>query len=165
MYDGATPNVSDIPQAENNAGVTVNYKVKVDTPSGVNCRNAPNGAKVKAYANGTELTISKEENGWGYTGEGWVSLQYCTKVQGNSSSNTKSTGTYEVTANDLSVRTGPGENYRRKTYNELTVDAKKHDYDKDGCLNKGTRVTVSKWNGNWAKIPSGWVSGDYLKKV
>lgn len=140
----------------------VNYKVRVNTPSGVNCRNAPNGAKVKAYANGTELTISKEENGWGYTGEGWVSLQYCTKIQDSVAQNL---GTYEVIASDLSVRTGPGENYRRKTYNELTVDAKKHDYDKDGCLNKGTRVTVKEWKNGFARIPSGWVSGDYLKKV
>lgn len=139
----------------------VNYKVRVNTPSGVNCRNAPNGAKVKAYANGTELTISKEENGWGFTGEGWVSLQYC-KVQDSVAQNL---GTYEVIASDLSVRTGPGENYRRKTYNELTVDAKKHDYDKDGCLNKGTRVTVKEWKNGFARIPSGWVSGDYLKKV
>lgn len=140
----------------------VNYKVRVNTPSGVNCRNAPNGAKVKAYANGTELTISKEENGWGYTGEGWVSLQYCNKIQDSVSQNL---GTYEVTASDLSVRTGPGTNYRRKTYNELTADAKKHDYDKDGCLNKGTRVTVKEWKNGFARIPSGWVSGDYLKKV
>lgn len=140
----------------------VNYKVRVNTPSGVNCRNAPNGAKVKAYANGTELTISKEENGWGYTGEGWVSLQYCTKIQDSVAQNL---GTYEVIASDLSVRTGPGENYRRKTYNELTVDAKKHDYDKDGCLNKGTRVTVKEWKNGFARIPSGWVSGDYLRKV
>ena len=140
----------------------VNYKVRVNTPSGVNCRNTPNGAKVKAYANGTELTISKEENGWGFTGEGWVSLQYCNKIQDSVSQNL---GTYEVTASDLSVRTGPGTNYRRKTYNELTADAKKHDYDKDGCLNKGTRVTVKEWKNGFARIPSGWVSGDYLKKV
>lgn len=139
----------------------VNYKVRVNTPSGVNCRNAPNGAKVKAYANGTELTISKEENGWGYTGEGWVSLQYC-KVQDSVAQNL---GTYEVTASDLSVRTGPGENFRRKTYNELTEDAKKHDYDKDGCINEGTRVTVKEWSNGWARIPSGWVSGKYLRKV
>lgn len=79
--------------------------------------------------------------------------------------NSKTLGTYEVIASDLSVRTGPGENYRRKTYNELTVDAKKHDYDKDGCLNKGTRVTVKEWKNGFARIPSGWVSGDYLKKV
>ena len=139
----------------------VNYKVRVNTPSGVNCRNAPNGAKVKAYANGTELTISKEENGWGYTGEGWVSLQYC-KVQDSVAQNL---GTYEVTASDLSVRTGPGENFRRKTYNELTEDAKKHDYDKDGCISEGTRVTVKEWSNGWARIPSGWVSGKYLRKV
>nr|DAL86409.1 MAG TPA: CHAP domain protein [Bacteriophage sp.] len=139
----------------------VNYKVRVNTPSGVNCRNAPNGAKVKAYANGTELTISKEENGWGFTGEGWVSLQYC-KVQDSVAQNL---GTYEVIASDLSVRTGPGTNYPRKTYAELSTDAKKHDYDKDGCLNKGTRVTVKEWKNGFARIPSGWVSGDYLKKV
>lgn len=104
---------------------------------------------------------TQESNGWGFTGEGWVSLQYC-KVQDSVAQNL---GTYEVTASDLSVRTGPGENYRRKTYNELTVDAKKHDYDKDGCINKGTRVTVKEWSNGWARIPSGWVSGDYLKKV
>ena len=79
--------------------------------------------------------------------------------------NSKTLGTYEVIASDLSVRTGPGENYRRKTYNELTADAKKHDYDKDGCINKGTRVTVKEWKNGFARIPSGWVSGDYLKKV
>lgn len=74
-------------------------------------------------------------------------------------------GTYVVTASDLSVRTGPGTKYRRKTYNELTTNAKAHDYDKDGCINYGTRVTVSRFDGDWAKIPSGWVAKRYLKKV
>lgn len=74
-------------------------------------------------------------------------------------------GTYMITASDLKVRTGPGMKYRVKTHNELTKDAKAHDYDKDGCINYGTRVTVSKFNGDWAKIPSGWVCADYLKKV
>lgn len=74
-------------------------------------------------------------------------------------------GTYMITASDLSVRTGPGANYRRKTYEELTKNAKAHDYDKDGCLNYGTRVTVSQFDGDWAKIPSGWVAKRYLKKV
>lgn len=84
------------------------------------------------------------------------------KPQSNASS---TLGTYMITASDLSVRTGPGANYRRKTYNELTKNAKAHDYDKDGCLNYGTRVTVSKFDGDWAKIPSGWVAKRYLKKV
>lgn len=74
-------------------------------------------------------------------------------------------GTYMITASDLKVRTGPGMNYRVKTHNELTKDAKAHDYDKDGCINYGTRVTVSRFDGDWAKIPSGWVAKRYLKKV
>lgn len=74
-------------------------------------------------------------------------------------------GTYMITASDLKVRTGPGMKYRVKTHNELTKDAKAHDYDKDGCINYGTRVTVSKFDGDWAKIPSGWIAKRYLKKV
>lgn len=74
-------------------------------------------------------------------------------------------GTYMITASDLKVRTGPGMKYRVKTHDELTKDAKAHDYDKDGCINYGTRVTVSQFDGDWAKIPSGWVAKRYLKKV
>lgn len=74
-------------------------------------------------------------------------------------------GTYVITASDLKVRTGPGMKYRVKTHDELTKDAKAHDYDKDGCINYGTRVTVSRFDGDWAKIPSGWVCANYLKKV
>lgn len=131
-----------------------------------------------ALDRGTRITVKEiYQNGndiWGRCPSGWVCLKqgsniYAVKADAASTpSNTTTTrelGTYEVTANDLSVRTGPGENYRRKTYNELTVDAKKHDYDKDGCLNKGTRVTVKEWSNGWARIPSGWVSADYLKKV
>ena len=84
------------------------------------------------------------------------------KPQSNTSN---ALGTYMITASDLSVRTGPGANCRRKTYEELTKNAKAHDYDKDGCLNYGTRVTVSQFDGDWAKIPSGWVARKYLKKV
>ncbi|MFR5581258.1 MAG: hypothetical protein ACLTJ1_12655, partial [Thomasclavelia ramosa] len=131
-----------------------------------------------ALDRGTRITVKEiYQNGndiWGRCPSGWVCLKqgsniYAVKADAASTpSNTTTTrelGTYEVTASDLSVRTGPGENYRRKTYNELTVDAKKHDYDKDGCLNKGTRVTVKEWKNGFARIPSGWVSGDYLKKV
>lgn len=84
------------------------------------------------------------------------------KPQSNASS---TLGTYMITASDLKVRTGPGMKYRVKTHNELTKNAKAHDYDKDGCLNYGTRVTVSQFDGDWAKIPSGWVARKYLKKV
>ena len=87
------------------------------------------------------------------------------KPSQSTSSSERPTGTYEVTASDLSVRTGPGTNYRRKKHNELTKDGQKHDKDKDGCLERGTRVTVYEWKNGWARTPSGWLSGDYLKKV
>lgn len=137
-----------------------------------------------ALDKGTRITVSQisvsGNDIWGKCPSGWVCLKKGNSVyavkDGSSSASTSSSsnansatsktlGTYEVTASDLSVRTGPGTNYRRKTYAELTADAKAHDYDKDGCINQGTRVTVKEWNGNWARIPSGWVSGDYLKKV
>lgn len=82
-----------------------------------------------------------------------------------STSSSKVLGTYEVTASDLSVRTGPGTGYRRKNHNELTKDGQKHDKDKDGCLERGTRVTVYEWKNGWARTPSGWLCGEYLRKV
>lgn len=158
-------NAQPLPQPTPDNGTSVNYQVRITANSGLNVRSAASASasKVTALAKGTVVTVDRESNGWLHISQGWISAEYTEKVSSNNTSNTL--GTYEVTANDLSVRTGPGENYRRKTYNELTVDAKNHDYDKDGCLNKGTRVTVKEWSNGWARIPSGWVSGDYLKKV
>lgn len=73
-------------------------------------------------------------------------------------------GTYVVTASSLIVRTGPGAGYRRKKKSELTVNAQEH-ATSTGALLKGTRVTVKEFKGNWARIPSGWVCADYLKKA
>ncbi len=146
---------------------SVNYKVKVTANSGLNGRSTPStsGSKVTAYAKGTVLNISKEQNGWGYTGTCWVKLEYTEKVsQGSTSGGLKPLGTYEVTASALKVRTGAGTNYRQKSRSELTADARKH-ANANGYLLKGTRVTVKEWKNGFARIPSGWVSGDYLKKV
>ena len=59
----------------------VNYKGKV-IASTLNCRsgNSISYPIVTTYAQGTVVTISKEQNGWGYTGDGWVSLSYIEKV-------------------------------------------------------------------------------------
>lgn len=62
------------------------------------------------------------------------------------------------------VRTGPGINYPRKSKLELTEDGQKHSNDNGGIL-KGARVSVKEWVNDWARIPSGYVSGIYLKKV
>lgn len=57
------------------------YQGQVNADDGLNCRTAPVSGKVlKVYTDGTVVTISKEDGGWGYTGEGWVCLDYITKI-------------------------------------------------------------------------------------
>ncbi len=83
------------------------------------------------------------------------------KPQANTSN---ALGTYVVTASSLIVRTGPGTGYRRKRKSELTANAREH-ATFTGALKKGTRVTVKEFRDGWARIPSGWVCANYLKKV
>lgn len=162
-YDGATATQPSQPTSSENS---VNYQVKVNTKSGVNCRTeaSVNSAKITAYANGTVLNVTKESNGWLYVNDtGWVCGEYCVKVSSGSSG--KATGTYEVRVESaLIVRSGPGTNYARKSKSQLTADGQKHSNANGGLLN-GTRVTVYEWKNGYARTPSGWVCGDYLKKV
>lgn len=75
--------------------------------------------------------------------------------------------TYTLQSN-MVVRTGAGTNYRAKKHSELTADGRKHDKDKNGCLDKGTRITcqqVKKSGSNiWVKCPSGWIAAYYKGK-
>ena len=162
------------------SGKTVNYKVKINTPSGVNMRSSAkvaNDNKVYAIPNGKTVTITKESGGWGYTSyneyKGWISLEYTKKVSsGSSSSGSSSSGStgYKVgstytTQVELKVRTGAGTNYRVKKRSELTADGRKHDKDGDACLDSGTRITcqqVKKVGSDvWIKCPSGWIAAYY----
>ena len=62
-------------------GATVNYQCKVTAKDGLNCRPEPSQNPVlTTYPYGTTLVISKEKNGWGFTGLGWVSLKYAEKI-------------------------------------------------------------------------------------
>lgn len=87
------------------------------------------------------------------------------KPQTQSKPTTSNTlGTYVITASSLIVRTGPGTGYRRKKKSELTANAREH-ATFTGALKNGTRVTVKEIRDGWARIPSGWVSMEYLKKA
>lgn len=71
------------------------------------------------------------------------------------------TGTYQITASALFVRTGPSTKYAKKTKSQLTANAKAH-ANSDGSLKNGTRMDVFEIakEGSvrvWGKIPSGWV--------
>lgn len=63
---------------------------------------------------------------------------------------------------ELNVRTGPGVQYSIKKPSQWTVDARKHDNNGNGQLDKGTRVSCKATKKNadgatWMQIPSGWV--------
>lgn len=68
-------------QTVNNSGSGA-YQARVVASDGLNCRSEPvTGAVINTYPNGTLLTITKENGGWGYTGTGWVSLDWVQFVQ------------------------------------------------------------------------------------
>ena len=128
-------------------------------------------AKSHALSNGclkqgTRVTVLETRGSWARIPSGWVCTDYLAKAGSNQSftSATASTGTYRVTASALCVRKGPGTGYARISYSGLTANAKSHALS-NGCLKRGTRVTVMEVRGNWARIPSGWVSMDYLARA
>ena len=157
----------------------VNYKVKITAGNGLNIRNGAGMyyKKTGSYIKNTEVTIIAESNGWGKTNKGWISLSYTIKVSDNlgkkqETSNeitTYKTGKYKVTASVLNVRNGPGTNYSKKTYKQLTTDARNQNrklgnYYTNG-YRKGVVCTVGEIYGNWGKTSSGWICLNYCKKV
>ena len=128
-------------------------------------------AKSHALSNGclkqgTRVTVMEVRGSWARIPSGWVCTNYLAKAGSNqgSTSATASTGTYRVTASALNVRTGAGQGYGKVSYRNLTANAKSHALS-NGCLKQGTRVTVMEVRGSWARIPSGWVSMDYLARA
>lgn len=70
---------------------------------------------------------------------------------------------------ELKVRTGAGTNNTSKKHFQLSFDGRKHDKDKDGALDAGTKVTclAVKNIGSdiWIKSPSGWMAAYYRGKM
>ena len=82
---------------------------------------------------------------------------------------TYTTGIYEVTADRLNVRMGPGKSYRVKPLSELTESAREQ-----GGYVKGVLFTAQEIRNlpgeSWARTPSGWVciqnqDGAYAKRA
>lgn len=69
----------------------------------------------------------------------------------------------------IRVRTSPSVNAAMVGYNNLTADAKKHDKDRNGSIDKGTVVTCKEIkevsNNIWMRIPSGWIAAIYQGEV
>ena len=155
---------------------TVIATVKVTHQNGLNLRKESNtnSSIIKAFPQNTSLKIYEIKNNWGRTDGGWICLDYTDYKKSSSSSTSNSskkytTGRYKVTTDVLTVRTGPGTNYDWLRYSQLTSNAQKQVYDKVGYkpngLVKGVQCDVLEVDGNWGKIPSGWICLDYCRKL
>ena len=119
------------------------------------------------FGSGSDKALRKFQGDYGLTVDGKYGSKSKAKLESvyNQKKSSKSLGTYKVTAKSgLYVREGAGTNYDIVPKNKLTKNAQEH-AKSNGALRYGTRVTVKEWKNGFARIPSGWVSGDYLKKV
>ena len=152
--------------------------VKVTHEDGLNCRTDSNTSSniITAYTKGTSLKIYEVDGNWGRTDDGWICLDYTDYKKSTSSSSSSSTkytvGHYVVTTEVLTVRKNPyvnDEDDNWLNFSELTSNAQKQVKQKLGYevngLCKGVECDVSEVNGNWGKIPSGWICLDYCEKA
>lgn len=151
---------------ENTSTVTTStYTRYVNVNTRLNVRNGIWGTVIDKLQDGDAVTVYETNGNWSRIGDNkWVCSDYL--VGSNKAEYT--TGSYTVTASLLHVRSGPGTNYSIKTYKQLTANARSQNrnrgnYYANGLL-KGVNVTVSQVNGNWGKIPSGWICLDYCKE-
>lgn len=119
------------------------------------------------FGSDSDKALRKFQGDYGLTVDGKYGSKSKAKLESvyNRKKSSKPLGTYKVTAKSgLYVREGAGTNYNIVPKNKLTKNAQEH-AKSNGALRYGTRVTVKEWKNGFAHIPSGWVSGDYLKKV
>lgn len=155
-----------------------NTTMYVRANGGLNVRSSPNGKKVGALSNGSQVIVYETQGNWSRIGTNrWVCSDYLTNSKStvSSNSNTKvntkkySNGSYKVNASLLNVRTGPGTNYKAKKYNQLSQNARKQNKAlgnaKANGYKKGVVCTVTKVNKNWGLTNSGWICLDYCRKI
>lgn len=119
------------------------------------------------FGSSSDKALRKFQEDYGLTVDGKYGSKSKAKLESvyNRKKSSKPLGTYKVTAKSgLYVREGAGTNYNIVPKNKLTKNAQEH-AKSNGALRYGTRVTVKEWKNGFARIPSGWVSGDYLRKV
>ena len=119
------------------------------------------------FGSDSDKALRKFQGDYGLTVDGKYGSKSKAKLESvyNRKKSSKPLGTYKVTAKSgLYVREGAGTNCNIVPKNKLTKNAQEH-AKSNGALRYGTRVTVKEWKNGFARIPSGWVSGDYLKKV
>lgn len=156
--------------------VTANYTRYVSTNSkNLNVRSGAGYYNIiGSLKKGTQVTVTETNGNWSRITSpisGWVSSSYLSSY--SSSTAGYKTGKYKVIKvsknSVLCVRTGAGTRYNRKTYRQLSSNARSQNkaqgnYYANGYKN-GVVFTVSRISGNWGLSPSGWVCLDYCTKI
>lgn len=134
------------------------YTRYVKANGGLNVRYSPNGKKVGAITNGTQVTIYSTNGNWSEIGTNrWICSNYLTsympskKKSTTTRSRSYTTGKYKVTSN-LNVRRGAGTKYARKSYKQLSANARQQNRKLGGEYSgyrKGVVCTVTKIKSNW----------------
>lgn len=174
--DRVTNNTDNSGNSNNtsNDGNSANYQVKITANGGLNIRTGASTSysRIGGYAKGSIVTILAESNGFGKTNLGWISLAYTSRYTTVAKSTTVqkyTTGTYKVNANVLNVRTGPGTNYKTKSYKQITANAryqnKKLGNQYTNGLKRGVVTTVTKIQNGFGLTPSGWIALSYCTKI
>ena len=133
---------------------------------------------VGSLRKGTQVTVAESNGSWSRITSpisGWVSNSYLSSspVSSGTTITGYRTGKYRVTNvsrnSVLRVRSGPSTRYSRKTYRQLSTNARSQNrangnYYANGYKN-GVVFTVSKISGNWGLTPSGWVCLSYCTRI
>lgn len=170
-HDGsATENTGNV--------ITSGYTRYVSTNSrNLNVRSSAGGSIIGSLRKGTAVTVVESNGNWSRIispVSGWVSSSYLSSSYvGKTTITGYITGKYRVTNvsrnSVLCVRTGAGTRYSRKTYRQLSSNARSQNraqgnYYANGYKN-GVVFTVSRVSGNWGLTPSGWVYLNYCTKI
>ena len=132
----------------------VGYTARVNAPSGLNVRKNPGTGYpvLRVLPNGTTVTVSREQDGWLFIGDGWVSGEWVKK----SAAPAFEPYTVRATCDVLNIRKGPGTSY---PVTGQIKDKKRY-----------TIVAESAGPGSvkgWGKLKSGagWIAKDWVEKA
>ncbi len=160
---------------------TANYTRYVNAKSGLNVRNAPNGARISGLVNKTRVTVAETSGSWSRITSpvsGWVSSNYLTSYTTTTIQKTKitgyTTGRYKVTKvsknSVLNVRYGASTKYSAKTWRQLSTNARSQNgrlgnYYANGYKNGVVFNAIKIVNNEWALTSSGYVNLKYCVKM
>ena len=132
----------------------VGYTAQVNAPSGLNVRKNPGTGYpvLRVLPNGTTVTVRREQDGWLFIGDGWVSGEWVKK----SAAPAFEPYTVRATCDVLNIRKGPGTSY---PVTGQIKDKKRY-----------TIVAESAGPGSvkgWGKLKSGvgWIAKDWVEKA